>query len=521
MSDKNLMSFKNPPQSYWLASTGTTDYPALESDVSTDALIIGGGMVGILTAFLLQKEGIQTTILEAGRIAMGTTGHTTAKLTSMHGLIYDKLKNQRGHEIARQYAEANERAIAEIKSIADQYHIECDYLPQDAYIYTQQDKNIEKIENEVKTASELGIKATWVDELPLPLPIRAGMKFEGQAQFHPRKFLLPLAEKTSAEGVGIYENSRAVDLDYGDKLTATTAQGNKVTANRVILASHYPFYNKHGMYFSRLYTERAYAIGFTAKEKYPGGMYINAEEPSRSLRFQPFEKGELILAVGENHKTGQGEDLNRHYQELIEFADELFSVQDLLFRWSTQDCMTLDGVPYTGVYQHDRPHLYIATGFEKWGMTNSMASAMLIRDLIVKGSSPWQEAYDPSRVNIPGQIKNFIVENADVAKQLIKGKLSPIPEDIHIAPGEGKVIETEGGRTGAYCDEEGSLHLVNTTCTHMGCELNWNSAERSWDCPCHGSRFTWSGDILDGPAVTPLTAEQDTHLIERLAKEEF
>ncbi len=521
MSREDFMNFKSPPYSYWLASTDTTDYPALEDDISTDTLIIGGGMVGILTAYLLQKDGCQVSILDAGRIIMGTTSHTTAKITSQHGLIYDKLKNQRGIEIARQYAEANERAIGEIKSIAEKCRIECDYLPQDAYVYTQQETNVEKLENEITAAQELGIKASYVEELPLRIPIRAGMKFEGQAQFHPRKFLLPLAKKICSEGVGIYENSRAVDLEYGDQITVITAQGKKVTANRVIMASHYPFYNKHGMYFARLYTERAYAIGFTAKEKYPGGMYINAEDPSRSLRFQPFEKGELIIAVGESHKTGQGENMNRHYQELIEYADELFSIQDLHYRWSTQDCMTLDGIPYVGIYQHDRPHLYVATGFEKWGMTNSMASAILLRDLIVKGSNPWQEVYDPSRKNIAGQIKNFIVENADVAKHLIKGKLAPIPDDVQIAQGEGKVIEAEGGRTGAYRDEEGKLHLVNTTCTHMGCELNWNSAERSWDCPCHGSRFTWSGDILDGPAVSPLSAEQDVHIVEKLTKDEF
>jgi glycine/D-amino acid oxidase-like deaminating enzyme/nitrite reductase/ring-hydroxylating ferredoxin subunit len=521
MSREEFMQFSHLPRSYWLASTGTTDYPELGEDVSVDTLIVGGGMVGILTAYLLQKEGVQAAILEAGRIVMGTTAHTTAKITSQHGILYDKLKNQRGSEIARQYADANEMAIREIKNIAEDLKIECDYLPQPAIVYTQQDKNVEKLENEIKTAQELGIKASWIDRIPFQIPIKGGMKFEDQAQFHPRKFLLPLAERIASDGVRIYENSRAVDLEYGDRITVTTSQQKKVTANRVIIASHYLFYNKHGMYYSRIYTERAYAIAFTAKEKYPGGMYVNAEDPSRSLRFQPHDGGELILVVGENHKTGQGDDLNSHYHELIEFADEVFSMKDLLYRWSTQDCMTLDSVPYVGLYQPDKPNLYVATGFEKWGMSNSMASAALLRDLIVKGESPWQEVYDPSRMNIAGQLKSFIVENADVAKHLIKGKLAPVPDDVEIRPGEGKVIEADGGRTGAFRDDKGKLHLVNTTCTHMGCELNWNSAERSWDCPCHGSRFTWSGDILEGPAVTPLTADQDVNTIEKLAKDEY
>jgi len=521
MSSEKFLHFKDLPHSYWLESTSTTDYPKLEEDITVDTLIVGGGMVGILTAYFLQKEGIQTAILEAGCIVMGITAHTTAKITSQHGIIYDKLKNQRGADIAKQYAEANEKAIGEIKNIADALKIECDYLPQPAILYTQQDKNTEKIQNEIKTAQELGIKASWVDEIPFPIPIKGGMKFEDQAQFHPRKFLIPLAEKIAKDGVRIYENSRAVDLEYDDKITVMTSQKKKVTANRVIIASHYPFYNKHGMYYSRLYTERAYAIAFTIKDKYPGSMYINAEDPSRSLRFQPYDGGELILAVGENHKTGQGDDMNSHYHKLLEFADDTFSVQDLLYRWSTQDCMTLDGIPYVGLYQSDKPNLYVATGFEKWGMSNSMASAELLRDLIVKGESPWQEVYDPSRINIAGQLKNFIVENADVAKHLIKGKLAPVPDDVEIKPGEGKVIEADGERTGAFRDDKGELHLVNTTCTHMGCELNWNSAERSWDCPCHGSRFTWTGDIIEGPAVTPLTADKDVNTLEKLIKDEY
>lgn len=521
MSREEFMRLKGLPRSYWLASTDTTDYSELQEDISVDTLIVGGGMAGILTAYLLQKEGIQPVILEADRIVMGTTAHTTAKITSQHGILFDKIKNQRGIDIARQYADANETAIRDIKKITEDLRIECDYLPQAAIIYTQQEKNVEKLENEIKTAQELGIKASWIDEIPFPIPIQGGMKFEDQAQFHPRKFLISLAKKIHSDGVQIFENSRAVDLEYGDKITVTTVQKKKVTAGRVIITSHYPFYNKHGMYYSRIYTERAYAIAFAAKEKYPGGMYINAEDPSRSLRFQPSDGSELILVVGENHKTGQGNDMNSHYHELIEFADEIFTLQDLQYRWSTQDCMTLDGVPYVGLYQSDKPNLFFATGFEKWGMSNGMASAALLRDLIVKGESPWQEVYDPSRINIAGQIKNFVVENADVAKHLIKGKLAPIPEDVKISKDEGKVVETEGGRTGAYRDEAGKLHLVNTTCTHMGCELNWNSAERSWDCPCHGSRFTWSGDILEGPAVTPLTAEQDVNTLEKLTKDEF
>ena len=251
--------------------------------------------------------------------------------------------------------------------------------------------------------------------------------FDGQAQFHPRKFLLRLAEIISTAGVKIYENSRAVDLEYGEKITVTAGNGKKVTADKVVIASHYPFYNKQGMYFSRLYTERAYILAVAAKEKYPGGMYINAENPSRSLRVLDTENGQLILVVGENHKTGQGTDMAEHYRNLVDFADKLFTVEEISYRWSTQDCMTLDGIPYIGFYKQNTPNILLATGFQKWGMTNSMAAANIIRDLIIEGTSPWQDVYNPSRMNILGSAKNFIVENADVAKHLISGKTAPLP----------------------------------------------------------------------------------------------
>ncbi|NLX62899.1 MAG: FAD-dependent oxidoreductase, partial [Tissierellia bacterium] len=255
--------------------------------------------------------------------------------------------------------------------------------------------------------------------------------------------------------------------------------------------------------------------------KYPGGMYINAENPTRSLRQQKTPDGELILVVGSNHTTGQSPDTNIHYEELEVFAQQIFTINDIPYRWSTQDYDTPDGIPYIGYFTSNTPNLYIATGFQKWGMTNSMVSAMIIKDLIVKGESPWQEVYSPSRKNIIQGAKNFIVENLKVAEHLIDGKISPLPKEIHLKPGEAKVVKIQGERVGAYKDKGGKIHLVNTTCTHMGCKLNWNSAEKSWDCPCHGSRFTYTGEIIEGPAVKPLSFTDDVNTIEKLLKEDF
>lgn len=513
--------FRKPPQSYWMASTPTTNYPALNEDIKVDVAIIGGGMSGISCAYLLIKEGLKVAILEADRILQGTTGHTTAKITSQHGLIYNKIKNQMSEEFAKQYADANESAIRLIERISNDLHVDCDFTPQSAYIFTQQDEYVQKICGEVKTASSLGIKAVYAEQIPFNIPIKAAVRFDNQAQFHPRKYLLALAKEITNSGSNIYEQSRAIDIEENSLYIITTNQGKKVTAEKVIIASHYPFYNKPGLYFTRIYSERSYVVAIKAKEKYPEGMYITAEDPTRSLRYQNTENGELILVSGEHHKTGQGEDTIKHYEALADFANNTFTVEDIPYRWSTQDCMTLDDVPYIGHFTSKTPNMYIATGYGKWGMTNSTVSAMILKDLITTGKSPWEDVFNPSRQTIAASAKNFVVENLNVAKELIEGKISPLPDDVEIKPGEGKVVKANGQRTGAYRDEQGTLHLVNTTCTHMGCELNWNSAEKSWDCPCHGSRFSYEGEIIEGPAVKPLRGSKDVNTIEKLFKDQF
>ena len=496
--------FINPPRSYWIASTSVTDYPALDRDIKVDAAIIGGGIAGITTAFLLKREGLKVAIIEANHIIQGATAHTTAKITSQHGLIYDKLNKEMGHQKVRQYAEANESAIRMIENLVEEKHIDCDFSHQSAYVYTQQDEYVQKIEDEYKTAAVLGIKASYLEDLPLPFSVKAAVRFDNQAQFHPRKYLLALVKEICGDGSHIFEQTRVVDIEEGNAYSLITAHGNKVIAPKVVIASHYPCFNKSGLYFTKIYTEMSYIVAVKAKDRFPGGMYITAEEPGRSLRSQPSEEGELILVAGEHHKTGQGENTTRHYEALKNYANEVFEVQDIPYRWSTQDCMTMDGAPYAGLFTSKNSDIYVATGFGKWGMTNSTASAMIIRDLITTGKSPWEDVYNPSRFTPVASAKSFVTENLNVAGQLIAGKLTPAADDVDIKPGEAKVIEKDDGRTGAYRDEEGKLHLVDTTCTHLGCELNWNAAERSWDCPCHGSRFTYDGDIVEGPALKPL-----------------
>jgi len=496
------------PESYWIASTQKTDYMALNSDIKLDVAIIGGGMAGITSAYLLKKEGLKVAVIEADRILQGTTGHTTAKVTSQHGLIYNKIKSSMGEEKAGLYANANEFAINFIGSLVKEKNIDCDFERESAYIYTGSDDYVQKIMDEADTASSLGIKASYIEKIPLPISVKCGVRFDNQAKFHPRKYLLALAKEIPGDGCNIFEKTKVVDIKEGNPCQVITNEGKKVMASNVIIASHFPCYDGLGLYFARMYPERSYVLGIKIKDKFPGGMYINAEEPGRSLRSQRLEDGELILVGGESHKTGQGGPTMIHYENLKNFAEQTFSVLDIPYRWSTQDYETMDGVPFAGHLTSDTPNIYVATGFGKWGMTNTTVSAMILRDLIVKGESPWEVVYTPSRSTPTATTaKNYIVENLNVAGQLIKGKLSPIQGDVEIKNGKAKVIQVEGKRVGAYRDDKGKLFMVDTTCTHMGCELMWNDGEKTWDCPCHGSRFTYEGDIVEGPAHNRLNRE--------------
>ncbi len=480
--------FSKEPESYWIASTDTTIYPALEEDVTVDVAVIGGGVTGITTGYLLKKEGQTVAVVDANRIGDGTTGHTTAKITSQHDLIYDKLITRIGKDKAKLYAESNEAAIQLIAKVVEENNIDCDLQWENAYVYTQSNDNVEEIKKEVKAAQSLGIKASFAEKLPLPFPTKAAVQFEGQAQFHPRKYLLSVAGNIAKDGSHIFENTKAISIKGGNKCTVTMENGKKITASKVVIATHYPFSNIRGLYVLKIFPERTYAITVKAKSKFPGGMYINVELPTRSLRSVPLDDGqELILIVGESHKTGQGEDFNMHYKNLIDFANQNFDVEEILYRWSAQDYMTTDDIPIIGNITANEPNIFVATGFKKWGITTSAVSAMILKDLIIGNQNPWAEIYDPSRFTELDTMWNTIEKDLNAIKN-----------------GEGKVITVGERNMGAYKDDKGKIYLININCAHMGCELKWNNAEKTWDCPCHGSRYSSIGDVVDGPALMPL-----------------
>ena len=429
-------------ESIWQESARLPQFPQLWGEVSTDVLVIGGGMAGLLCAYQLQNAGVDCVVAERKQIASGVTGNTTAKLTSQHGLIYSKLSKQFGLEAARLYLEANEKALCEYRTLSSK--IPCDFEIQSHTVYSRQD--IGALEEELSVLSRLGYPAELVQNTALPFPIAGGIRFPHQAQFHPLKFLSGVVRNLS-----VYENTPVISLtDSG----AATEHG-VIHANAVIVATHFPFLNKHGSYFLKLYQQRSYVLALR-NAPLPDGMYLDAEENGLSLRSWD---GKLLLGGG-GHRTGKN---GGGWTELEAFVQSHYPDAEIVSRWATQDCMSLDGLPYIGQYSASTPNLYVATGFNKWGMTTSMAAAQILTDLVCGKENPYAALFSPSRSILHRQLG---VNALEAAVNL----LTP----------------------------------SRKRCPHLGCALKWNEQEHSWDCPCHGSRFSGDGRLLDNPATGDL-----------------
>ncbi|MCJ8006554.1 glycine/D-amino acid oxidase-like deaminating enzyme/nitrite reductase/ring-hydroxylating ferredoxin subunit [Lederbergia wuyishanensis] len=507
MNIQNNGEGKLPDQlsSYWLKSTNLPSFPQIKQDLNVDVAIIGGGITGITTAYLLVKEGYQVTVIEASTILNGTTGHTTAKVTAQHGLIYDELIQHFGEEKARLYYEANKEAAEQIAEIIKLHGIDCDYKTEDAYVYTNSNDYVQNLKKEYEAYKRLGIKGDFVDSIPLDLGnIKGAVVMKNQAQFHPLQYLSELVDFIKDSGGEIYEQSVATHMDIEDKPIVHLKNGAKITAQHVISATHFPFHDNRG-YFARLHPERSYVVAAKPEKSFSGGMYINAEKPTRSIRSVKVEGEEILLFSGDGHKTGQGEPEKEHYESLEKFAKEEFGAKEILYRWSAQDLVTEDKLPFIGCNNADDKRVLVATGYRKWGMTTSMVAAQLMKDILIGKENRYEEIFSPSRFTADPGIKTIVKQNMNVAANLISGKFErPDKEMKDIKEGEGAVVSIKGGRAGAYKTMDGQLYVVDTTCTHMGCEVNWNSADQTWDCPCHGSRFSIEGDVIEGPAERPL-----------------
>lgn len=484
--------------SLWLETAPATDYPALAARLAVDVVVIGGGIAGLTAASLLKEAGRTVAVLEAGRILQGVTGQTTAKVTSQHGLIYDRLLHQVGEEKARAYAEANQAAIELIQNTVNARHIDCNFERTEAYTYAESATEVEKLHREVEAAVRLGLPASFVETTPLPFPVQGAIRFENQAQFHPVKYLQALARGIEGDGSHVFENSAALSVVAGEPCGVTTAHGS-ITARDVILATHYPF-NDHSLYALRLSPYRNYLLGLRLDGPAPSGMFIDTQR-RHSLRVHGSGPDEIVLAVGEGHPVGEGGDTRVHYQRLEQWARSVLPVASVEYHWSTQDHRSIDGVPYIGRASPLHGHVHVATGFGGWGMSNGTVAGLLLRDRILGRENPWAEVFDPVRLNLSGA-PEFGRHLLTVARHWVGDRLNL--RSPAVARGKGEVVSTAQGHVAVYRDEAGVAHALSATCTHMGCLVQWNSAETSWDCPCHGSRFGIDGRILHGPAQKPL-----------------
>src|SRR5690625_3756062 len=493
------------PEPYWRDSVDLPSFPTLDRSIKADVGIVGGGITGITGAYLLTKQNLSVALLDAGVILNGTTGHTTAKITAQHGLIYDEFIQHFGEEKTALYYQASIEAKKLIEEHITEHEISCDYELEDAYIFTNSDKYVSKLETEKKAYEQLGISSELTDQIPLDLRVKSALIMKDQAQFHPLKYLKTLVNEAVKNGLKIFEQTTAVDVEYNKNPAIITRDEHRVICKYVIQASHYPFYDGQGFYPTRMYPERSYVIGIKTPNKFPGGMYINAESPTRSIRNVTMGNEDLLLVIGENHKTGQGKSTIENYYNLQDYANKHFGITKIPYRWSAQDFTTLDKMPYIGPVTKGQNSVFVATGFRKWGMTNGTIAAKIIRDLIIQKESPYAEVFTPSRFQADPALKKFISTNADVAKHLIQGKLEFTNDNVKdLNPDEATITRVNGMRTGVYKDLENKLHAVDTTCKHMGCEVHWNSGDRTWDCPCHGSRYSYTGEVIEGPAKESL-----------------
>lgn len=493
--------------SYWIESTKNIEkkYLELKNDIETDVCIIGGGLAGISSAYELAKAGLKVVVLERDQIGKKTTGNTTGKITSQHGLFYKYLAESEGDEFAKKYLNANEQAIKNIKSIINTEKIECDFEYQDAYVYTQKQEEISKINEELRILKKLEFNCEVVNETELPFEVLCAIKFSNQAQFNVRKYLLGLADYIENSKGKIFENSKVYDLKKDIDGYLTYCNNVCVKSKYVIIASHYPIINSPGFYFLKMYQSMSYAIAIETNQDIFNGMYINSEVPTKSFRNIKDGDKRLVLIAGSDHKTGSKIDLSNAYKELEETAKQLYPDCKVKYKWHTEDCITLDKIPYIGEFSKFMPNVYVATGYKKWGITTSNIAANIIRDKILNKDNEYEEIFKATRMEPIKNIKE--VENIlkETTNSLLINKMK-IPNDkiSNINKEDAKIIEVDGRKVGIYKDEHGELYAVKPICSHLGCELSWNNIAKTWDCPCHGSRFDYKGKSLYSPSIKDL-----------------
>ena len=487
--------------SYWNATAPASSYPALAGEIEADVAIIGGGIVGVTTARLLTDRGLKVALVEARRIGEGVTGKSTAKITSQHNITYTVIEKKFGEAGARLYADANETGVRTICELVERHGIACNLERRSAITYTRDEDEVERIEAEAGLAIRLGLPALLTRDIGLPFAVKAAMRWDDQAQFHPTRYVKGLAATLAGDDCRLFEHSRVTDWDAH---RIATADGS-VRARHVVMATHLPL-GQTGLFYAEAHPHMHPVImGRAERGRVPPGMYISVETPRHSMRGHRDDDGQdWMIFTGPSFKHGHVDEERESFADLEEFARAHFGVA-ADFRWTNEDYTPIDHAPFIGWSSSLGDSCLIATGFNAWGISNGTAAAILIADLIEGRDNEWLKLFDATRVKPIAGAVEFAKGNAEVAAHLVGGYLHPKPRSFdELAPGAAAILKIDGHNVAGYRDEAGALHAVSGVCTHMGCLVGWNETDRSWDCPCHGSRFALDGSVIHGPAVKAL-----------------
>ena len=492
--------------SFWIENFKNQSYPSLDKNLNVDVCIIGGGLTGISCGYYLSNNNLKICILEKDKIMEKTSGHTTAKITSQHGLLYNYLFNSYGMQFAKDYLDSNQEAITNIKNIIDTENIDCDFEFQNNYIYTTDVNSVKKIKDEAQALNKLNFDVRLLDKINLPISdVKIAIEFNHQAQFNPMKYAEGLCNCIIKRSGQIFENTKVIGLNKNKDKYQIETEKNMVTANNVIIATRYPIINFPGFHFLKMYSESSNLIAVETSSPLFKGMYINNDIPTFSFRTAIYNGKRILLVGGMNHKTGAKIDLSNSYKVLEQKALELYPDSKVLFKWNTHDSVSLDKIPYIGNFSTFYPNVYVATGFKKWGMTTSNVAANLITDKILGKKNSYEELYNPKRlrpIKNRKELGNMLKESS---YSLFLNKLdmpAAKPKDVGLQ--EGKIVNDNGTKIGLYKDEAGNEFKVIPKCMHLGCELSWNNLDKTWDCPCHGSRYMFDGKLIYGPSKQDL-----------------
>lgn len=476
------------------------EFESIKNNINVSVCIIGGGFTGLSTAYYLSKY-LDVVVLEKDRICSHTSGNTTGKITSQHGLFYDYLKLSQSKEYAKKYLQANEKAISNIEDIIKKENIDCDFEKEKAYVFTAKQTEFDKIKTEQRVVENLHeVKSKIVKNLNLPIETIGAIEFDNQAKIHPIKYAYGLAKGILKNKGMIFENSKVDDIKKKNGKYEIYVNNNKVIADYVVMATRYPIMKIPGYYFLKMYQSTSFAIVADVKQELFDGMYISLETPTISFRTVKDGNKKLLLVVGYDYKTGS-DDIKDGYARLESVIRRMYPEAEILYKWSAEDCITLDKIPYIGEYSNMMPNVFVAAGFNKWGITSSNLAANIITDKILKRENEYEDLFKATRVE---PIKNRIeVGNMlkEAGKSIVLSKFKiPKNEEEKIKIGEGKIVNINNRKVGVYKDREGKIYKVNPVCTHLGCELYFNNVDKVWECPCHGSKFSYEGKIIENPA---------------------